>query len=151
MSITATTKPYLLSHVRPSPAAQRAAAQATASLPAPLRLIADFYSSLDTCRRQEALDDLLQLLQEPLQQQYTGMWGSDAISVFVIKVRSNSVVSCRLQRLACRTMVHMTVLMLLSLAPLLSHSLHHVCHDSDDTNNHDDSNSLKTRQQHQQQ
>lgn len=81
------TKPYLLSHVKPSAAAQQAAAQATASLPAPLRPIADFYSSLDTRRRQEALDDLLQPLQEPLQQQYAGMWGSDAISVFVIKVR----------------------------------------------------------------
>lgn len=81
------TKPYLLSHVRPSAAAQRAAAQASASLPAPLRPIADFYSSLDTGRRQKALDDMLQLLQEPLQQQYASMWGPDAISVFVIKVQ----------------------------------------------------------------
>lgn len=80
-------KPYLLSHVRPSAAAQRAAEQATASLPAPLRPIADFYSSLDTRRRQEALDNLLHLLQEPLQQQYAGMWGPDAISVFVIKLK----------------------------------------------------------------
>ena len=80
------TNPYLLSHLRPSAAAQRAAAQAAASLPAPLRPIADFYSSSDTDRRQEALDTLLQLLQGPLQQQYAGMWDPDAISVFVIKV-----------------------------------------------------------------
>ena len=76
------TKPYLLSHLRPSAAARRAAGQAAASLPAPLRPIADFYSSSDTDRRQQALDTLLQLLQEPLQQQYAGMWGPDAISVF---------------------------------------------------------------------
>ena len=80
------TKPYLLSHLRPSAAAQQAAAQAAASLPAPLRPIADFYSSSNIERRQEALDTLLHLLQEPLQQQYAGMWGPDAISVFVIKV-----------------------------------------------------------------
>lgn len=80
------TKPYLLSHLRPSAAAQRAAAQAAANLPAPLRPIADFYSLSDTDRRQDALDTLLQLLHGPLQQQYRGMWGPDAISVFVIKV-----------------------------------------------------------------
>ena len=81
------TKQYLLSHMRPSAATQRAAAQVTASLPALLRPIADFHSSLDTGRRQEALNLMLQLLQEPLQQQYAGLWSTDAISVFVIKVQ----------------------------------------------------------------
>ena len=79
-------RPYLLSHVRPSGAAQQAACQASASLPAKLRRIADFYSSAHADRREEALDVMLTVLQEPLQQQYAAMWGLDSISVFVIKV-----------------------------------------------------------------
>lgn len=88
------TNPYLLSHVRPSTAAQQAAAQAAASLPPALRHIADFYSSIDADQRQQALGTLLELLQEPLQQQYASMWGPDAISVFVVKV------------IACNTCLH---------------------------------------------
>ena len=80
------TKPYLLSHLKPSAAVQRAAAQASAILPAALRRVADFYTATYADTRQEALDMLLSLLQEPLQQQYAGMWGPDAISVFVVKV-----------------------------------------------------------------
>lgn len=49
--------------------------------------MADFYSSADTDQRQDSLGSLLQLLQEPLQQQYAGMWFPEAISVLVIKVR----------------------------------------------------------------
>ena len=52
--------------------------------------MADFYSSTDAGQRQQALGTLLELLQEPLQQQYAGMWSADAISVFVIKVHNRN-------------------------------------------------------------
>lgn len=116
------TRPYLLSHVRPSPAAQQAAAQAAASLPPALRHIADFYSSTDADRRQDALGTLLQLLQEPLQQQYARMWGSDAISVLVIKVNTKTpgCIRAAVQWLSCLckwTTFCITLLYLFSLDP----------------------------------
>ena len=80
------TKPYLLSHVRSTAAAQQAAAQAQANLPAKLRPFVDLYMSHDTARRQAALDTVLLHLRGPLQQQYSAMWTSEAVSMIVLKV-----------------------------------------------------------------
>ncbi len=87
------TKPYLLSHLRSTAAAQQAAAQAQAKLPAKLRPFADFYMSHDTARRQAALDSVLLHLQGPLRQQYSAMWTSEAVSMLVIKVCTLLVIS----------------------------------------------------------
>ncbi len=80
------TKPYLLSHLRSTAAAQQAAAQAQANLPAKLRPFADFYMSHDTARRQAALDSVLLQLQGPLRWQYSAMWTLEAVSMLVLKV-----------------------------------------------------------------
>ncbi|DBB04141.1 TPA: hypothetical protein ACH3X1_013190 [Trebouxia sp. C0004] len=79
------TKPCLLLHLRSTAAAQQAAAQAQANLPAKLRPFADFYMSHDTARRQAALDSVLLHLQGPLRQQYSAMWTSQAVSMLVLK------------------------------------------------------------------
>ena len=81
------TKPYLLTHLRPSAAASEAAARAKPHLPAALRWVADFYASQNAQGRQAALDKVLVLLQAVLQQQYSALWGVDAIVVLLIKVQ----------------------------------------------------------------
>jgi hypothetical protein len=80
------TKPYLLSHLQSTAAAQQAAAQAQANLPAKLRPFADFYMSHDTARRQAALDSVLLPLRPALRPQYSAMWTSEAVSMLVLKV-----------------------------------------------------------------
>ncbi len=87
------TKPYLLSHLRSTAAAQQAAAQAQANLPAKLRPFADFYMSHDSARRQAALDSVLLQLQGPLRQQYSAMWTSEAVSMLVLKVGASLVMT----------------------------------------------------------
>ena len=81
------TKPYLLAHLQPSAAASQAAARAKPHLPAALRWVADFYVAQNGHKRQAALDELLLLLQAVLQQQYSALWGADAIVVLLIKVQ----------------------------------------------------------------
>ncbi len=92
MQYGAHTKPYLLSHLRSTAAAQQAAAQAQANLPDKLRPFADFYMSHDSARRQAALDGVLLHLQGPLRQQYSAMWTSEAVSMLVLKVSTFLVV-----------------------------------------------------------
>lgn len=87
------TTPYLLSHLRSTAAAQQAAAKAQANLPVKLRPFADLYMSHDTARRQAALDSVLLHLQGPLQQQYSAMWSSEAVSTLVLKVGATLVMT----------------------------------------------------------
>lgn len=95
------TKPYLLSHLRSTAAAQQAAAQAQANLPAKLRPFADFYMSHDAARRQAALDSVLLHLQGPLRQQYSAMWTSEAVSMLVLKVGASLVMTLGLAAEFC--------------------------------------------------
>lgn len=94
MQYGSTTKPYLLTHLRSTVAAQQASQQAHAMLPAKLRPYADFYISHDVTRRQAALDSVLMHLQEALQLQYNVMWTSEAVSMLVFKVRASLMLAC---------------------------------------------------------
>ena len=84
------TRAYLLTYLQSSSEARQAAVWAHANVhPPSLRVYCGLYSD-NMSQRQEAVDGLLNVLGSALRQRYSSMWDQNAMTVFVMKVRTLS-------------------------------------------------------------